>query len=83
MKKKHLVEGTDVGRVFHYTTLENFVHSASPNRMFLTDRHSSRYISVCTGMKKSMSTHSYTSSIFASEPSYEQGKPSSEPTQRE
>lgn len=52
-------------------------------RMFLTDRHSSQYISVCTGMKKSMSAHSHASSISASEPSYRHGKPSSEPTQRE
>lgn len=83
MKKKHSVEGTEVGTAFDSTTLANFVHSAPPNRMFLTDRHSSRYISVCTGMKKSMSADSYTSSISASESSYEHGKPSSEPTQRE
>lgn len=53
------------------------------NSMFLTDRHSSQYISVCTGMKKSMSVHSHASSISASEPSYRHGKPSTEPTQRE
>lgn len=60
-----------------------FCSFVPPNRMSLTDRHSSRYISVCTGMKKSMSALSYPSSISASEPSYEHRTPSTEPTQRE
>lgn len=60
-----------------------FCSFVPPNRMSLTDRHSSRYISVCTGMKKSMLALSYPSSISASEPSYEHRTPSTEPTQRE
>lgn len=83
IKEKHQGEGTEVGMVFESAAQQNFVHSVPPNRMSPPDRNSSRYISVCTGMKKSMSAHSYTSSISASEPSYEHRTPSSEPTQRE
>ena len=52
------------------------LHQTMANRMSLTDRYGSQYISVCIGMKKSMSLHSHASSISASKPSYRDGKPS-------
>lgn len=56
--------------------------SASPNRMPLTDRHRSHCITAWVGMKKSMSVHSHSTSISATESSYWDGKSSTDRTQR-
>lgn len=48
------------------------LQQTTTNRKSLTDQRNSRYISVCTGMKKSMSVHSHSASISARNLSYKE-----------